>query len=178
MCDTQTGTTPKILNSDNDREKIQYVTAADMVKQRALENNFIPLDSARRSGRIASKDSVLFVGIGATIGKSCLIESSATFNQQIHAATPRNMSAKYLNMVLASGYFQKICRESTNATAIPILNKSKWERIGVPIPPLSEQIRIVKKVNELFDLCDQLESELKSRSEAAEKFARSVVNAA
>ena len=178
MCDTQTGTTPKILNSDNDREKIQYVTAADMVKQRALENNFIPLDSARRSGRIASKDSVLFVGIGATIGKSCLIESSATFNQQIHAATPRNMSAKYLNMVLASGYFQKICRESTNATAIPILNKSKWEKIGVPIPPLSEQIRIVKKVNELFDLCDQLESELKSRSEAAEKFARSVVNAA
>jgi restriction endonuclease S subunit len=43
---------------------------------------------------------------------------------------------------------------------------------------LSEQQVIVAKVDELMALCDQLESELKVRSEVAEKFARSVVNAA
>jgi len=178
MCNTQTGATPKILDSDSWRTKIQYVTAADMFKLRAIENNFVPLSSAERSGRIAPKDSVLFVGIGATIGKSCLIESPATFNQQIHAATPRKMRADYLNLVMASGYFQKICRERTSTTAIPILNKSKWETIGIPIPPLNEQIKIVGKASELMALCDQLEVELKVRSEVAEKFARSVVNTA
>ena len=46
------------------------------------------------------------------------------------------------------------------------------------LPSYSEQKQIVSKVEELMALCDQLESELKSRSEVAEKFARSVVNAA
>lgn len=46
------------------------------------------------------------------------------------------------------------------------------------LPSYSEQKQIVSKVEELMALCDRLESELKSRSEVAEKFARSVVNAA
>lgn len=175
MCDTQTGSTPKILDSDEANDAIHYVTASDMVKMRARPNNFVPVSSARRSGRIASKGSVLFVGIGATIGKSCLITSPATFNQQIHSATPRVMNAEYLSLVLASGYFQKICRDRTNATAIPILNKTKWETIPIPIPPLAEQSKIVENVKSLFDLCDQLESVAITTASIAASCARSVL---
>lgn len=46
------------------------------------------------------------------------------------------------------------------------------------LPSYSEQKQIVSKVEELMALCDQLEVELKVRSEVAEKFARSVVSAA
>jgi type I restriction enzyme S subunit len=177
LCDTQTGATPKIHHSDNAQDLIHYVTAADMVKLKAVKNRSVPISAAKRGGRIAPKDSVLFVGIGATIGKSCLISSPATFNQQIHAATPRNISAQYLCLILASGYFQKICKERTNATAIPILNKSKWETIPVPVPPLNEQKKIAQTVSELFKLCDELESILTIKSSIVEKFSRSVVSA-
>ena len=177
LCETQTGTTPKIQDSDNLQELIHYVTAADMVKLKAVKNRSVPMSAAKRGGRIAPKDSVLFVGIGATIGKCCLISSPATFNQQIHAATPRNINAQYLCLVLASGYFQKICKERTNATAIPILNKSKWETINIPVPPLNEQKKIAETVSKLFNLCDELESLLTIKSSIAEKFSRSVVSA-
>lgn len=177
LCETQTGTTPKIQDSDNLQELIHYVTAADMVKLKALKNRSVPMSAAKRGGRIAPKDSVLFVGIGATIGKCCLITSPATFNQQIHAATPRNINAQYLSLILASGYFQKICKERTNATAIPILNKSKWETIKIPVPPLNEQKKIAETVSKLFDLCDELESLLTIKSSIAEKFSQSVVSA-
>jgi type I restriction enzyme S subunit len=179
MCDTQTGTTPKVLGEDeSDSERIQYVTAADMINFRAVENNFVPLTTAKRAGRLVTENSVLFVGIGATIGKTCLLNSPATFNQQIHAATPRKMNAEYLSLVLASGYFQQICRDRTNATAIPILNKSKWEAIGIPIPPLKEQVRISERCSELFALCDELEFSLIKRDELAKKIAASLTNQA
>jgi type I restriction enzyme S subunit len=177
LCETQTGTTPKIQELDNLKQLIHYVTAADMVKLKAVSNQLIPLSAAKRSGRIAPKNSVLFVGIGATIGKCCSISSPATFNQQIHAATPRNIDAEYLCLVVASGYFQKICRERTRATAIPILNKSRWETINIPVPPLNEQKNIAKTVSGLFDLCDELENLLKIKSSIADKFSRSVVSA-
>jgi type I restriction enzyme S subunit len=177
LCETQTGITPKILNSDNSKDLVHYVTAADMVKLKAMNNRSVPSSAAKRGGRIAPKDSVLFVGIGATIGKCCLISSPATFNQQIHAATPRNINAQYLCLVLASGYFQKICIEKTNATAIPILNKSKWEEISVPVPPLNEQKKIAETVSELFKLCDELEGLFSIKSSLAEKLSRSIVSA-
>ena len=172
LCETQTGTTPKLQDSDNLQELIHYVTAADMVKLKALKSRSVSISAAKRGGRIAPKDSVLFVGIG-TIGKCCLIVSPATFNQQIHSATPRNINAQYLCFVLASGYFQKICKDRTSATTIPILNKSKWETINIPVPPLNEQKMIAETVSGLFELCDQLESLLTIKSSIAEKFSRS-----
>ena len=63
-------------------------------------------------------------------------------------------------------------------TAQPKLNQAKLNKLRIPLPPHAEQKRIVAKVDELMALCDQLEARLKVRSEVAEKFARSVVNAA
>ena len=170
LCKTQTGATPKTLQSDNQMDTIQYVTAANMVRFRAVDANFVPIESAKRAGRIAQENSVLFVGIGATIGKLCVIDTPSTFNQQIHSATPKFMNAHYLAFVMASGYFSVYCKERTNATAIPILNKSNWESIPIPVPPLKEQLKIVETVNGLLEFCDKLQKSLGQRETVARKF--------
>lgn len=64
-----------------------------------------------------------------------------------------------------------------SGTSIPSISQRVLDEIRFGVPPCAEQKRIVKKVEELMALCDQLESELKSRREVAEKFARSVVSA-
>jgi type I restriction enzyme S subunit len=58
------------------------------------------------------------------------------------------------------------------------LNLSAIKSLLVPVPPQKTQNEIVTKVDELMALCDQLEVELITRCELAEKFARSVVSAA
>jgi type I restriction enzyme S subunit len=58
---------------------------------------------------------------------------------------------------------------------LPIINKSKWERLPVPLPPLAEQKRIVAKVEQLMKLCDALEAALRRREDRAAKLAEAVV---
>ena len=61
MCETQTGATPKPMESDDKFNLIQYITAGDMLKLRAIKNNFIPLEAARRTGRIFAGIEVMSV---------------------------------------------------------------------------------------------------------------------
>ena len=41
---------------------------------------------------------------------------------------------------------------------VPKLNQARLVSIGIPLPPMAEQLRIVSKVDELMALCDQLEA--------------------
>lgn len=45
--------------------------------------------------------------------------------------------------------------DNSSATTMPIINKSRFTELIFPVPPLSEQSRIVEKIEELFSDLDQ-----------------------
>ena len=55
-------------------------------------------------------------------------------------------------------------------------NKNDLAPLIIPIPEISEQSKIVDKINLLMSTCDDLEKGLIKTSEIAEKFARSAVS--
>lgn len=171
LCETQTGSTPptELLNRDGPR--IAYVTPAQLGGLTVDQENLIPLAAARSTRRVAAPGSVLFVGIGGSIGKSGITTAETTFNQQIHAATPVEADPGYLGIVVASPFFQAATHQRTSATAIPIINKSKWETIPIPLPPLNEQRRIAATVERLLNLCKGLEISVQARTDAASRLA-------
>jgi hypothetical protein len=51
-------------------------------------------------------------------------------------------------------------RSSASATTLPILNKSKFERLPIPLPPLAEQNEIVREIDRRLLAADRLLAKL------------------
>ena len=102
--------------------------------------------------------SILVTCIGATIGKTGLISTEGACNQQINAIIPSSLiTSTFLYYSCISEYFQKEIRNHASATTLPILNKNNFTKLLIPLPPLSEQQRIVKEIERWFALIEQIE---------------------
>ncbi len=108
----------------------------------------------------AQPNDIFMVCIGGSIGKSAIADKQLAFNQQINAIRPIQIFSKYLYVAVSSKYFTDGVIANATGSATPIINRSKWEELPVPICSIQEQIRIVAKVDELMALCDQLKSRL------------------
>ncbi|NNG76321.1 hypothetical protein HLH10_08280 [Acinetobacter sp. ANC 4277] len=74
--------------------------------------------------------------------------------------------SQFLRLLIMSQKFQnKLEDEATGMTATGI-KASKLKEIAIPLPPLEEQQHIVEKVDELMQLCDQLEQQQTLSSDA------------
>ena len=103
--------------------------------------------------------SILVTCIGATIGKTGFIRREGTCNQQINAIIASKLIfSEYIYLLCISPYFQNEIIKNASATTLPIINKSKFEKLFLPLPPLSEQRRIVEKIEKLLALVDNLEA--------------------
>ena len=82
---------------------------------------------------------------------------------------------RYLFHWLRSGPFNAYVQEGMKGMAYPAINDEKFYNGFIPVPPLAEQKRIVRKVDELMALCDRLEAQLKGRDEKHATLARAAL---
>ncbi len=64
-----------------------------------------------------------------------------------------------------------------NPTGARARASTRWRRRTLPLPPLTEQKRIVAKVNHLMSLLDDLEAKLRKQEETATRLAESLAAA-
>jgi type I restriction enzyme S subunit len=112
--------------------------------------------------RLLPAMTVCVTSIGATIGKTGLLRVRGATNQQINSILPtEGVQPEFTFSYCCSPYFQRRIVEESSSTTLPIINKSRFEELEFPLPPFPEQQEIVRRVESLFALADQLELRLK-----------------
>ncbi|MGL1224501.1 restriction endonuclease subunit S [Vibrio parahaemolyticus] len=115
--------------------------------------------------KLHPKGTVIFPKIGGAIAtnkRRILTRSSAMDNNCLGLIPSVGITTDYLYLILNST--DLVAYQA--GTSVPALSQSTLELIVAALPPLSEQHRIVAKVDELMALCDQLEQQTEASIEA------------
>lgn len=155
----QTGTTPSSQHPEYFNGEIPWYTPGDILDKVELTNSERTLKREAISDGIVSlypPDSVLIVGIGATLGKTGHIDRPASSNQQITALSPRDNTC--------CGRYVAYCFKSMEAklkdfafyTTLPIINNRTLGQFRCPFPPLPEQQEIAAYLDEKCAAIDTL----------------------
>ena len=152
---TQTGSTPSTQVRDFYGDYMPFIKPADITNSGIDYNNEKLSKKGTEVGRVAEKGSILMVCIGGSLGKCYFNDRIVSFNQQINSLTPFFGSYKFIFYYLLSSYFFEQLQDKATGTATPIVNKTSWESILIPLPPLPEQQRIVDKLEEILPLVEK-----------------------
>ena len=148
----QTGATPPKTNPDYFGNVIPFLSPGDIQDNTIVSYNNQGLSNLGiEKARVVDENSVLQVCIGGSIGKAAINDRKVTFNQQINSVTPILCEAKYLFYCMVSSHFMGKIQIASAGAAKPIINKSKWVELLIPLPPLAEQKRIVEKITQILE---------------------------
>ena len=125
------------------------------------------------------KGSVLVSCIGI-IGKTAILGMDACTNQQINAIIPNEyVNNKFLAYSILSQRY--VLSSVANAPVVPLINKSDFSKVEIPLPPLSVQLSIVSELDKINELIRLKKEQLKDYDNLAqsifyEMFGDPVVN--
>ena len=149
---------------------VPFVNAGHLVNGGIDENEmtFIKNEhfNSLRSGKFHHGD-ILFC-LRGSLGKSALVDnlSGAIASSLVIIRTLPLVNNEYVNLYFNTPVSYRYIKKYDNGTAQPNLAATDLERFLVPLASLSEQKRIIAKINELMSLCDQLEQQSLTSLEA------------
>lgn len=172
-----TGKTPSKNNPEDWGNEYLFITPSDYGNYNKSANHSIRGFSEegykRHKVRMIPKHSCLVTCIGSDMGKVVMNAEDAFCNQQINALIPNTS-------IIDSDYAYYFFKDSalilktlgSDGTAVPILNKSDFEKIELSIPPLPEQKAIASVLSSLDDKIDLLHCQNKTLEAMAETLFR------
>jgi len=126
------------------------------------------------------KGELLVVNIGAGCGTPAIIDVDFEFSFKNTAILKFNQSL--VSNKLLFYYFlsrkEQIYAELTKGGLQPFLSLKILNEIDFPLPPIAEQNRIIQKLDELMQYCNELEGSIKQSESQNEKLLQQVLREA
>ena len=176
---TATGTTPPKSNADF------YGDFIPLVKPPELCNELIDSASDGLSedgaavARLLPQKSILVSCIG-NLGKVGLNTVPVAFNQQINAILPDESHAipEFMFFQTLAPVFKEQLESLASGTTVPIVNKSKFNSVGVVLPPLPIQRSVAAQFSLLREETQRLESLYQRKLAALDELKQSLLHQA
>jgi type I restriction enzyme S subunit len=132
------------------------------------------------SGGKFIEDDILFC-LRGSLGKCALVKGitkGAIASSLVIIRINSNVHLSYFYNYLISNLLTQSVKKYDNGTAQPNLSSADLGKFVIPIPPISEQHRIVAKLDELISLCDQLKTYIQQASAKQKQIADVLVSQA
>lgn len=172
----KSGSTPSRSNSSFYEGNIPWVKSGEVKQGRIKFTSETITEYAleKCSLHINPIGSVLIAMYGANIGEAGVLEIEAATNQAVCACnTFKGIDNNYLYNLLLSLKNNFISQGA--GAAQPNISREKIINTVVPLPPYNEQKRIVKRINQLFELCDKLEKNIEQSSKKQSQILNAVL---
>jgi type I restriction enzyme S subunit len=128
------------------------------------------------------KDDVLLAIVGATIGKTAIVDNMPPFTIQRSVAYFRTIAEKLINTFLhvyfQSDLFQRMIWLDISYSAQPGIYLNTLEELFIYIPSLKEQVEIVKYINDKTGLIDSAIEKAEKEIQLVEEYRTALINEA
>lgn len=164
---TGSGSTPRGGQSVYQASGVPFLRSQNVYDDGLRLNDVAYIDEsthAKMRGTALESGDLLLNITGGSIGRCCrLPDTPIQANISQHVAIIRLAVAgmrDFVHKVVLSPYFQSLVMGEQTGAGRGGLPKNRMDRIPIPVPPQQEQHRIVAKIDELMEVCDQLEARL------------------
>lgn len=180
----ETGSTPNgydIPIDDNDENICNWFTPGDFeydYNKVYKSNRKLSYEVVENSNiRLYDPNSVMFVGIGATLGKVGVTDSEFYTNQQLNIIELKdNVNKFFIGLSLSASI--NVSKMLANSATLPILNQQKLGDIQIPIPKIEEQNLIVKHLEKICDNHFNVVSKISNSIDLLNEKRRAMISAA
>ena len=185
------GNTGKIFNGDsinkdeketkytNIKEGRPFIATKDVGYGREKINykNGVSIPFEKSKFKVAHKDAVLICSEGGSAGRKIgITETDICFGNKLLAnETFSSINPRFIFYVYQSQSFYKSFSKRMTGI-IGGISMNEFLNIPIPIPPFNQQNKIVSKIDELMNICDQLEQKHINSKEAHEKLVKVLLN--
>lgn len=110
----------------------------------------------------------------APLGNVALIEAPPSFAlaQRVIDLQPfADLNSRCAMYFMMSPIFQTLLDKNSNGMTAKGIKAAKLKQLDVPVPPLSEQARIVAVVDQLMQICDDMQTQLRDADRTASRLA-------
>jgi type I restriction enzyme, S subunit len=165
-------------------KRFTYIDVTAINKEKGTISNQVkilePSEAPSRARKIVRKETVIYSTVRPYLLNVAIVnkefEPEPIVSTAFAILNPyKDIYNKYLYYFLRSKIMIDYVESKMIGMAYPAINDTKFLKAPFPLPPLAEQKCIVAKVDQLMNLCDELETRLNQSKKDSEMLMQAVL---